>query len=187
MPGDTFSGLNVSSSFSHINADLCLLPIYLWSYCYRDKLYRFMVNGQTGRAAGHKPLSGKRITALVVFILIVIAAIALVLHFAGGVPMTSTRVKSSHQVFTEAMSDLLQKCEVCGGLLDEEDLFCSTCGKSVPEQHQSSAPRNTFATHQFECPGCGASMSYDATAKNLRCPFCGSERIEAQRCQSAES
>ncbi len=84
MPGDTHRGLNVSSSFSHINTDLCLLPIYLWSYRYRDKLYRFMVNGQTGRVAGQKPLSGKRITAMVVFLLIVVAVIVLGMYLGGA-------------------------------------------------------------------------------------------------------
>ena len=31
-----------------------------------------------------------------------------------------------------------------------------------------------LAKHNFECSGCGASMSYDADASGLRCPFCGS-------------
>ena len=29
--------------------------------------------------------------------------------------------------------------------------------------------------------GCGASMSYDASARTLRCPFCGSEKLEEQK------
>src|SRR5437868_6351498 len=41
-----------------------------------------------------------------------------------------------------------------------------------------SAPATHLTTSNFTCRGCGASMSYDASAQTLRCPFCGSERLE---------
>ena len=75
LPGDTHRGLNVSSSFSHINTDLCLLPIYLWSYRYRDKLYRFMVNGQTGRVQGEAPISWWKVALAVLIVLILLGCI----------------------------------------------------------------------------------------------------------------
>lgn len=80
------------------------------------------------------------------------------------------------------MNDLLAKCEVCGALLDEEDLFCANCGTEAPDQQATSAPvaQSRASTHNFRCQGCGASMSYDARAGALRCPFCGSEELEAQ-------
>jgi len=65
LPGDTYSNLRVATRFSHVNSDLILLPIYLLSYRYRDKVYRFLVNGQTGKVAGDKPLSWRRIAAAV--------------------------------------------------------------------------------------------------------------------------
>ncbi|HTQ38222.1 MAG TPA: zinc ribbon domain-containing protein [Pirellulales bacterium] len=98
------------------------------------------------------------------------------------------------------MSDLLLKCTVCGAVLDEEDLFCPNCGAEAPtsatpptpDQNSptvpvgnSAAPPTTDAapaTHlttcNFTCRSCGASMSYDASAQTLRCPFCGSEQLE---------
>lgn len=80
LPGDTHRGLEASTSFSQVQSDLCLLPIYIASYRYKDKLYRFLVNGQTGRVAGKKPVSAKKIgmliggivAAIVIFILILI-------------------------------------------------------------------------------------------------------------------
>lgn len=78
------------------------------------------------------------------------------------------------------MGDLLTKCSVCGGLLDEEDLFCANCGTEAPDHSHSPPPTQREATHNFRCQGCGASMSYDAKAGTLRCPFCGSEKLEAQ-------
>jgi Zn finger protein HypA/HybF involved in hydrogenase expression len=61
LPGDTHSGLAVRTNFGDVNSDLCLLPVYVLSYKYQDKLYRFLVNGQTGKIAGDKPLSWQRI------------------------------------------------------------------------------------------------------------------------------
>ena len=61
MPGDKHSSLHVETKFSRINSDLILLPIFLLSYKHGDKLYRFMINGQTGRMAGDKPVSHWRI------------------------------------------------------------------------------------------------------------------------------
>jgi hypothetical protein len=80
VPGDTHSGLAVDTQFSHVASDLCLLPIYILSYRYKDKLYRFLMNGQTGKQAGDKPLSGTRIglaiaAGLALVLLIVLLAL----------------------------------------------------------------------------------------------------------------
>lgn len=79
------------------------------------------------------------------------------------------------------MSDLLEKCTVCHAILDEEDLFCANCGTETPHHGPAPSAGTAIATHNFQCQGCGASMSYDASAQTLRCPFCGSEKLEAQR------
>lgn len=77
------------------------------------------------------------------------------------------------------MSEVLSKCEACQALLDDEDLFCSNCGAEAPRREDAVAiSPSRMSTHQFECHGCGAAMSYDASAGQLRCPFCGSERLE---------
>jgi hypothetical protein len=65
LPGDTHRGLAAETEFSHISSDLCLLPIYILSYRYHDKLYRFLLNGQTGKMAGDKPVSKQRIAIAV--------------------------------------------------------------------------------------------------------------------------
>lgn len=87
------------------------------------------------------------------------------------------------------MSELLAKCEVCGSLLDEEDMFCANCGTESPrrkeaagrEAESGAAGSSRLATHNFECSGCGASMSFDARAGSLRCPFCASVEMVQQR------
>jgi DNA-directed RNA polymerase subunit RPC12/RpoP len=77
LPGDTHRGLAASTEFSNVGSDLCLLPIYVLSYRYQDKVYRFLLNGQTGKLAGDKPISGQRIALLILAILVVILAIGL--------------------------------------------------------------------------------------------------------------
>ncbi len=77
LPGDTQSHLQVSTQLTVNGSDLILLPVHVLSYRYRDKVYRFLVNGQTGKIAGEKPISAKRISALVIVIILVLAAIAL--------------------------------------------------------------------------------------------------------------
>ncbi len=78
------------------------------------------------------------------------------------------------------MSDLLTKCEVCGGLIDEEDLFCANCGTESPHDGESPSQQVALSNHNFSCEGCGASMSFDASSRALRCPFCASERLNRQ-------
>jgi hypothetical protein len=82
LPGDTHRSLAAETQFSNVSSDLCLLPIYILSYRYKDKLYRFLLNGQTGKMAGDKPVSGARIAIVVgigLAILLVVAIIAMIL------------------------------------------------------------------------------------------------------------
>jgi hypothetical protein len=76
------------------------------------------------------------------------------------------------------MSEVLEKCSVCKAILDEEDLFCANCGTEAPHRTEATSAEAQVATHNFTCNGCGASMSYDASAQTLRCPFCGSDGLE---------
>lgn len=80
------------------------------------------------------------------------------------------------------------RCTVCRTYLDSEDLFCGNCGtensKGVDSIGVGVLPK-PLATQQasvmsFRCDQCGASMSYDASAKTLRCPFCGSQKMSSR-------
>ena len=84
LPGDTYHDLQVNTTFTHINSDLCLLPVYVLSYRYQDKVFRFLVNGQTGRVAGDKPVSVRRISvAVVVTVLLILAIVAVIVVLQG--------------------------------------------------------------------------------------------------------
>ena len=70
------------------------------------------------------------------------------------------------------------RCNVCQALLDDEDLFCSNCGKETPETLSSPPLGSQLATHNFVCESCGGAMSYDASVQALACPFCGSHKLQ---------
>lgn len=80
------------------------------------------------------------------------------------------------------------RCTVCRTYLDGEDLFCSNCGTEnatgIDAEGVGIAPSPTTTQQasvmSFRCEQCGASMSYDASAKTLRCPFCGSEKMSSR-------
>jgi hypothetical protein len=57
VPGDTYRFLNVDTSLSNLKYKHVLLPVWSASYHYKDKLYHFLVNGQTGEVQGRKPWS----------------------------------------------------------------------------------------------------------------------------------
>ena len=84
LPGDTSRNLQVTTGFDHINSDLVLLPIYLLSYKYKDKVYRFLINGQTGKTSGDKPLSALRIGGAIGAGLLIIVIIVLLIVLGGA-------------------------------------------------------------------------------------------------------
>lgn len=79
VPGDTQRNLHVSNRLSDEKFKHILLPIWISVYRYRDKPFRFLVNGQTGEVIGHAPWSVLKITLLVLF-LAAIAAVLLMLQ-----------------------------------------------------------------------------------------------------------
>jgi len=84
LPGDTQAGLSVDTDFDLSGTDLILLPVHVLSYRYRDQVYRFLVNGQTGKVYGVKPWSTMRIGLVVVLAMILIGALVLLVMMASN-------------------------------------------------------------------------------------------------------
>jgi hypothetical protein len=80
LPGDTQSGLRVQTELDVGGSDLILLPVHVLSYRYHDRVFRFLVNGQTGKVYGEKPWSKARITAVVLAVaMLILIAIGLII------------------------------------------------------------------------------------------------------------
>jgi hypothetical protein len=54
-------------TFKHV-----LLPVWVASYRYHYKTFRFMINGQTGRVEGEKPISWIKVAIAVVLAVVII-------------------------------------------------------------------------------------------------------------------
>ena len=64
-----------STNYSDIKFKHILLPIWVSSFKYNDKVYNFLVNARTGEVQGERPWSAIKITIFVLSILVVIAAL----------------------------------------------------------------------------------------------------------------
>lgn len=70
--GDAQRITSLRSSFSDIRFRHILLPIWLSSYRYHGKVYRFLVNGRTGEVQGERPWSMAKIGALSMSIAVIV-------------------------------------------------------------------------------------------------------------------
>jgi len=75
LGGDTQRNLHVQSSKSGQTFKHIMLPIWICTYMYQNKVYRFLVNGQTGRVYGQKPLSWVKIGLIILLFVLFIVAI----------------------------------------------------------------------------------------------------------------
>lgn len=71
---DVVSNLKFSTAHSNITYKYLMLPLWLSTFKYKDQMYQFMVNGQTGKVGGEYPVSAIKVgIAILGFIIIVIA------------------------------------------------------------------------------------------------------------------
>jgi len=75
LGGDTQRNLHVSSQKSSQTYKHIVLPLWICSYTYQNKLYRFVINGQTGRLNGQKPISYIKIGLLILLVMLILFGI----------------------------------------------------------------------------------------------------------------
>jgi hypothetical protein len=78
--GDEQQVTSVNSIYNDITFKHILLPVWLSSYKYKDKVYRFLVNARTGEVQGERPYSAIKIALLVISI---VAVVGLIIYFAS--------------------------------------------------------------------------------------------------------
>ena len=65
--------VKLSTTYSDITYKYLLLPIWVSNFKYKDQVYQFMVNGQTGKVSGKTPISVPKVIITVVSIIAIIA------------------------------------------------------------------------------------------------------------------
>ncbi|QQS27405.1 MAG: hypothetical protein IPM47_10825 [Sphingobacteriales bacterium] len=73
--------LSLHSDFYSITFKHILLPIWISSYRYNNKVYRFVINGRTGVVRGERPVSAIKV---ILFVLTLIAIFALIAYLTSG-------------------------------------------------------------------------------------------------------
>ncbi len=71
---------DIATRYSEVTFKHVLLPVWVSAYRYRDKAYRFLINGQTGEVSGESPTSPWKVALLVGAILLFLL---LVLYFGA--------------------------------------------------------------------------------------------------------
>jgi len=62
---DRTDSLKFSTMYNHITYKYLLVPVWISSFKYKEKVFQFVVNGQTGKVAGKSPVSFWRVLGLI--------------------------------------------------------------------------------------------------------------------------
>ena len=65
----------METAFLDITYKYLMLPVWFSNFKYKDKVYQFMVNGQTGKVAGKTPISVWKVLLTIFIVLLVHGAI----------------------------------------------------------------------------------------------------------------
>ncbi len=74
---DRVRNLQIDATFSKLTYKYLLLPVWISSYKYKEKVYQFMVNGQTGKVSGKTPISIPKVIITVVAIIFILILIGM--------------------------------------------------------------------------------------------------------------
>lgn len=81
---DVIGNFDVSTTYEPVTFNYVLLPMWIFGCKFKDKLYKFIVNGLTGKSYGKYPKSAPKILSVVLLGLGVLAGIvALILYYMG--------------------------------------------------------------------------------------------------------
>lgn len=73
--GDEQRIIKINTQWDNITFKHLLLPVFVSAYRYKEKLFRFLVNGRTGEVQGERPYSWIKIAGLVIAIAAVVATV----------------------------------------------------------------------------------------------------------------
>lgn len=72
VPGGLKRNLRINPLYRNAEATPLLVPVWIFAYEYRGRIFRFLINGQTGKAEGRAPVSPWKVLAAVALALLVL-------------------------------------------------------------------------------------------------------------------
>lgn len=70
---DCIGSINIETVHRNITYKYLLLPVWISSFQYNEKVYHFMINGQTGKVSGQTPISWVKVGFAVAAVIAIIA------------------------------------------------------------------------------------------------------------------
>ena len=83
LPGNRQRNVVYRHTFSNVRFKHILLPIWINSYRYKKKIYRFMINGETGEMMGDSPFSWLKLLAAFGIIIGAIVLVLFIVYLLG--------------------------------------------------------------------------------------------------------
>lgn len=81
---DVVGSLNVNTNYNTVLFNYVLVPMWVFGFKFKDKLYKFIVNGLTGKSFGKYPKSAGKISFIVFLILgIIVGAVVGFMAYTG--------------------------------------------------------------------------------------------------------
>ena len=80
---DVVGSFQADTTYTVIKFHYALLPVWIFSCKHKEKIYRYIVNGRTGRSYGKYPISAGKVCAVVFSVLAVIATIVAIVVTQG--------------------------------------------------------------------------------------------------------
>ncbi|MCG8569982.1 MAG: hypothetical protein MJB14_07555 [Spirochaetes bacterium] len=78
---DEVRNIHFTTNYQDVKFKHILLPIWISSYKYKNKLYNFLVNGQTGKVSGYSPISIFKILTAILTSAAVIGLISYLIYY----------------------------------------------------------------------------------------------------------
>ena len=83
LPGSN-RNLKVNVRLDDLRSEPVLLPVWIMAYRYRDKLYRFLLNGQTGMTTGEAPVSKLKVGVAIAIAILVLMVFVLLMMLSNS-------------------------------------------------------------------------------------------------------
>jgi len=138
--------MQVNLRIEGLSSEAVLFPVWIMAYTYQERVFRFLVNGQTGRSAGEAPTSWKKIiVAIGVAIGVAILAILLLLALVG---VLSTTVSSRGEA--RSTETLAFRTPAASAMMPEDGTYAASTrnhhGRWLEKQRWAELPKRPKKT-----------------------------------------
>lgn len=76
---DTYRDLSIATTYSKETYKHILLPVWIGTYIYKNKKYDFLINGQSGKIEGSKPISTTKVGLVIILVIVFLIIASLLL------------------------------------------------------------------------------------------------------------